>query len=400
MICHNRMIHSLKVGQLARCLAEYLNKQYFEDVFHAEEHIDVNIVEAACLAHDLGHPPFGHTGEKALRECYEEAVKDVEPFEGNAQTFRILTCLAVRSDMFNGLDLTRGTLNAILKYPWSWEQRQSNKWGYYEEDAEEFEWARAPLSEEEKGAKTVEAEVMDLADEISYAIHDVEDFFRAGFIPLERMVMLPDASDPTSTLTDEGESFISDFFERKDDLVAEKQGHLREVFRRMMENVPVSSPYHELDDDRASLRSWESHLIGKYIQKTKFCFDKPPGKRVVLSEEMHDELMLMKRLTSHYVIHKPSLRTQQKGQKRLIRKLFTFFYEELDKKNKRDTSLPPRCREVWRKFYKYKGWDDLEDKDRARLAADAVAGMTEPEALDVAHKLMGISPGSAFDPVY
>ena len=113
-----------------------------------------------------------------------------EGFEGNPQSFRIVTRLAVRyaEQTPPGLDLTRASLNAILKYPWLWEKEgdRNRKWGAYREDSDSFEWTR-DRTDLWDGQRSVEAELMNWADDITYAVHDLEDFYRAGLIPLERL---------------------------------------------------------------------------------------------------------------------------------------------------------------------------------------------------------------------
>lgn len=151
--------------------------------------IDADTVEAACLAHDLGHPPFGHIGESELKSQVEQRKADA--YEGNAQSFRIVTKLAVRSVEKNeqGLNLTRATLRAILKYPWTKSApahmpKSANKWGCYfsEQRLLEDAFRIGPA-----GTLSTEASIMDIADDITYAVHDVEDFVRAGLIPLDRV---------------------------------------------------------------------------------------------------------------------------------------------------------------------------------------------------------------------
>lgn len=188
-VFHNRLTHTLEVAQLARRLAEKLAEEQPELV-EVVGGIDAEVTEAAALAHDLGHPPFGHVAEAALDGLITDGLTIRDGFEGNAQTFRVVTKLSVRYADILGQDLTRATLNAILKYPWprgdeGWKQK---KFGAYASEEADFTWARQGQPDVAVGEKSPEAEIMDWADDIAYAVHDVEDFYRGGFIPLERLM--------------------------------------------------------------------------------------------------------------------------------------------------------------------------------------------------------------------
>jgi dGTPase len=187
-IFHNRLTHSLKVAQLGRRIAEKLIQQQPELAAEVVP-IHAEVVEAAGLAHDLGHPPFGHVAEMALKKA-AASVTDFEAFEGNPQSFRIVTKLSMRSFDHDGLNLTRATLNALLKYPWLREAAgdRSEKWGAYHSERDQFEWARRE-DVAAKDVKSAEAEIMDWADDIAYSVHDVEDFFKANLIPLDRLAV-------------------------------------------------------------------------------------------------------------------------------------------------------------------------------------------------------------------
>jgi dGTPase len=148
--------------------------------------VDPEIVEAACLAHDLGHPPFGHIAEDKLSELAKGNNVD-DGFEGNAQSFRIVTKLSVRKESPTGLDLTRASLNAILKYPWHHDaDEHPKKFGAYRTEKDDFAWARELLGADNR--KSAEAELMDFADDIAYSVHDMADFYQAGRIPLDRLL--------------------------------------------------------------------------------------------------------------------------------------------------------------------------------------------------------------------
>lgn len=167
----NRLTHSLEVAQIGRKIAGAIG-------------CNQDIVEAACLVHDIGHPPFGHNGEYMLNKLS----KNIGGFEANAQTLRILTRLESRFlDSKNnsvGLNLTRGILNASCKYPWEKNNAPNNKvqkFGVYKDDIKIFNWIRRYSK---KRKICIEAEIMDLSDDIAYSIHDLEDGVLLGIIDL------------------------------------------------------------------------------------------------------------------------------------------------------------------------------------------------------------------------
>ena len=172
-VIHNRLTHSLKVGRMGRGLAERLIKR-FPQIAIEIGGIDPDAVEAAGLAHDIGHPPFGHDAESelnALISC-EVAGGNVDGFQSNAQSFRVVTKLAVRNieESKPGLNLSCATLNAMLKYPWGEDNAnpEQPKWGIYRTEKADFAWARRPIKYL-GNARTVEAEIMNLADDIAYS---------------------------------------------------------------------------------------------------------------------------------------------------------------------------------------------------------------------------------------
>lgn len=197
---HNRLTHSLEVSQLSRRLAK-LELEH-NSAIAKELHLAPDIAEAAGLAHDLGHPPFGHVGEEALDKLlrsYKHPLIDngnphfVGGFEGNAQTFRVLGVLSVANNpiagegVLRGMNLTRATYASVIKYPWAREagDPEGQKFNIYRQkgDMEVFQWVMGDVKEM---FRTPECEIMDYADDVIYSILDVCDFVRRARINLRK----------------------------------------------------------------------------------------------------------------------------------------------------------------------------------------------------------------------
>ena len=389
-IFHTRQQHTYKVAQIGRRLAEYsLRTQQDAAALHG---LDPEVVEAACLAHDLGHPPFGHAAETELdlivtdpRPCggtLEDAAHD--GYEGNAQTFRILTKLAVRYGKESpGLDLTRATLAATLKYPWLRDRthpKKEIKWSAYASEEKEFLWVRENCRE---GFKTAEAELMDWADDIAYSVHDLEDFHRVGVISWKEIV-----AGSTSDGVLKG---AVDAWRKDPHVPADAQARLKGALERIKRKVAffpaiTDQIYDGSREQRRQLRNFCSQLIGNYVRAASLN-ETLHGPAVIIQETASDEVFLLKYFARHYVIGLPALHAQQFGQKRVIRDLFQIFLAEGKAENFK--LFPARLRYIW---------EDNADKP-ARLAADCIATLTENEAYQLHHRLTGTNSGLVLDPI-
>lgn len=391
-VFHNRLTHTLQVAQVGRRLAEKLHIKQ-KDLVEFYGGISPDVVEAACLAHDLGHPPFGHLAESVLNKMAGEPAGG---FEGNAQSFRIVTELAFRSEAYNGLNLTWQTLEAILKYPWTFAARPDKdikKWGAYDSEIVAFQHA---TGQESAGPvrQSPSAEIMDWADDLTYAIHDIEDFYRAGIVPLHALR----PPDPGSAPDAERNRFLEYICTRKHRIPALatlEKSEIDKIFANLLlPHFSLDKPYEGTRDDRARLRSFTSILVGRYINGLQLKESSPGQKTVSIDLGYECEIAILKQLTWCYVIEAPALAVQQHAQKQVIKTLFSVFMHETRANPSR--LLPAYYRERLKLIKK-----DQEDYtvSAKRMVVDLIAGMTEFQALSLYQRLHGITQSSAMDKV-
>lgn len=396
-VFHTRLAHTLKVAQVGRRLAQkYLSDQPEESKALG---VDPEVVEAACLAHDLGHPPFGHAGEKVLNELVLAAGNE-DGFEGNAQSFRVLTKVAVRFEENDGLDLTRATLAACIKYPWSRDSnhpKKSKKWGFYTTDVADFNFARASHAGEQK---TAEAEIMDWADDIAYSVHDLEDFHRCGAIPWRAIFPKDDNSQTEHRLAEVVKSAQDSWSDKPEDA----EGRLRRAYRRLQRifetNVAelVSETYESSREQRYQLRYITSFMISRYFagMTLRIPADQIADSCVEFDTDLQDEIVILKQIIRYYIIGSPNLMAQQRGQERILRQLFKDLFEDC-------------CRASGPKYFPKKfhylnevtrSEEYADDNSRlARVVSDAICMMTEAEAIALHGRLRGTLSGSVLDPI-
>lgn len=339
----NRLTHSLEVAQVARDLSRALGS-----------HPD--IAETAALAHDLGHPPFGHNGERAL----DGLARECGGFEGNAQTLRLLTRLEAKTfdgdGRSVGLNLTRATLDACTKYPWPrGEGHAAEKFGVYQDDLPVFGWMR-------RGAigqrRCLEAQVMDLADDVAYSVHDVEDGVVARRIDLTRI-------DAEAV----GETVRSWYLPQiTDDELAAAAGRLRSV------GSWPSAAYDGTRRSQAALKNLTSDLIGRFcgaVQEATFAAHPGPFVRyradLVLPESTLVEIALLKGIASHYVMQASDRLTIMATQRELLAELVTRLLA------REGVDLDPAYAEDWNRA--------ADDAGRVRAVIDQVAALTDAGAV-------------------
>ena len=398
-VFHNRLTHSLEVAQVGRRLAEKLSKEH-RALCDKSGGVDPDVVESACMAHDLGHPPFGHVAEVTLDELARHGAdhaQGTEPigdladgFEGNPQSFRIVTKLAFRSTQTVGLNLTRATLNAILKYPWmrGTAGKKYRKWGAYQTEEDQFRFARA-LNLPGDEHQSIEAAIMDWADDITYSVHDLEDFYRARLIPLHILVSDRNERQRFYTAT-EGRLSRQEAMKS-----ADFEQHVR-AFDPFLDSVPLSESYKATQDQRSALRSFTAGLIARYVTNTKLV-EKSEGTLLEIAAGFKREVKMLKQLTWHYVIDNPALATQQYGQRRIIKELFKIFREVAGSDDYRHV-LPASSREQVESLDAVASSSERE-RNVTRIVVDLIASMTEKHALGMHHRLTGVSLGSALDQV-
>jgi len=358
-----RLTHSLEVAQVGRELGRALG-------------CDPDVVDTACLSHDLGHPPFGHNGESALNDI----AHDIGGFEGNAQTLRLLTRLEPKvvapDGTPAGLNLTRASLDASCKYPWQAVDapvingRRTSKFGAYEDDLPIFDWVRdnAPA-----GQTCIEAQVMDLADDISYSVHDVEDAVVAGHFQLRWM----DNPDHRARVVG---------YTRQWYLPQADPAEVDEALSRL-EKTAVW--VREADGSRksmAALKNMTSQLIGRFCQSaleaTRAVYGPDPLTRyngqLVVPDETTMEIAVMKGLATTFVMTTDHRQPIYERQQEVLRALVSALSASGDK------YLEPMFAADWRAA----GNDDA----RFRVIIDQVASLTDGSALSLHERLVGSLP--------
>ena len=335
-----------------------------------ESDIDPDVCEAAGLAHDLGHAPFGHIGEETLDQVLRSFDRDRGGYEGNPQSFRIATRLGTsdsdpgKVDGDLGFNLTRRTLNAIFKYPWIEgegpnPQKIPAKCGAYKCDIEAFDWVR---SHSKSTARTIEAEIMDWADDITFAVHDLMDFYQAGKIPL-------DAINSSAGGSKELNAFIDSTFARNKQLDAERNRY-ETALKRILEYISFEQRFEGTRAQRETIWKNSTLLITRFLTQMEL-HTSAGAKRLVIAQEGKDEVKMLKEFTWHYVILHHDLAMQQHGQKHMLK---TVLEELLERSREQDkwSVFPPLTR------HRLSAADE-KSESIGRVVVDHVASMSDLE---------------------
>jgi dGTPase len=357
-----RLTHSLECAQIGRELGAALG-------------CDPDLVDAACLAHDLGHPPFGHNGESALA-----ALADVGGalacggFEGNAQSLRLLTRLEPKVPGA-GLNLTRATLDAAIKYPWFPEpvtaaaHAQENvtlhlpaKYGAYKSDLAAFEWIRAGAPARRR---CLEAQVMDWADDVAYSVHDVEDGLQAGLISMK------DLSDQSERARVSAVALAHYCTPEWDVTAAE----LETVFTEFMRLECWQFSFDGGPASLAAAKNLTSELVGRLCQAaedgTRTVAGSAPLSRYAADLEVPRrqllECALLKAVAAHYVMTRKDAVAEQAREREVITEL------ALAVERGAPATLDPVFQPAWDAA--------ANDQEQRRVIIDQLASLTDTSAL-------------------
>ena len=351
-----RLTHSLECAQIGRELGAALG-------------CDPDLIDAACLAHDIGHPPFGHNGESALAVLAGSGGElACGGFEGNAQSLRLLTRLEPKVPGA-GLNLTRATLDAALKYPWV---GSAGKYGAYESDRAVFSWIRRGAPD---ARRCLEAQVMDWADDVAYSVHDVEDGLHAGLVSLPALASGSERAEVARLAL---ASYCQPSW-------AANVAELEAIFAEFM-----ALPFWQFTFDGgfaalAAAKNLTSELVGRFcyateratleraanesaaVRLTRYAADLVVPRRQLL------ECALLKAVAARYVMGREGAAAQQEGERSLIGELTLAVYRG------GPATLDPVLRPSWAAA--------ASEAERRRVVIDQVASLTDTSAIAWHHRL-------------
>ena len=355
----NRLTHSLEVAQVGRELGASLG-------------LDPDVVDTACLAHDLGHPPFGHNGERALNDW----AGDIGGFEGNAQTLRLLTRIEPKvygdDGRSYGLNLTRASLDASCKYPWPRSQgvpdpSGRSKYGFYDDDTAAFEWLRAGAPDRQR---CIEAQVMDLSDDIGYSVHDFEDAIVNGYVDVTAL----GARVNHDELVDAMFEWIGGELDH---------GELIAAFDRLDNLDAWLDRWDGSRQAQGRLKNLTSQLIGRFAgaatQATRAAFPQSNlvrfGADIVVPREIQAEIAVLKGIVAAFVMSTNARRPIYAQQRDILSELADVLLGTAPLNL--DTGFTADWNEA------------TTDEQRKRAVVDQVASLTDQSAMAWHERLVG-----------
>jgi dGTPase len=345
-----RLSHSLECAQVGRELGAALGA-------------DPDLMEGACLAHDIGHPPFGHNGEEALNQIADSC----GGFEGNAQSLRLLIRLEAKTVLPDGksigLNLTRASLDAATKYPWG-RVKDAKKFGVYEDDLEIFNWYRTGI---ESGKTSMEAQIMDWSDDVAYSVHDLEDSLVSGQVKLDQLNI-----DLPKLFTVAKQMYLADITE------AEMQ-----IALSSLQKLSCWPRYYDgTHRSLARLKDLASQLIGRFAQAAEVATQEKYGDgdltrysaNLVVPRAQRVEVALLKSMAGHYVINADDSQIRYAEQQKLLTELVEAILE----------SAPATLEGFF-----LQDWQQAQtDQQRLRVVIDQVASLTDPGAVALHTRLI------------
>lgn len=441
-VVHNRLTHTIKVTAVARAIAVRLEQAFGTETLDALGGLHHVVAQAAACSHDLGHPPFGHLGEQVLDRIARERFGLADGFEGNAQTFRVLTELEVHGPGDEGLNLTNAVRASVLKYPWGrfhWPDPHprhlaetprgarpdhtggSSKFNAYVPDLDEMIAVRAAFPTVRPDQQTLDCAVMDLADDVAYSLHDLEDFHRSGVLQFsavsgefrswaqraDRLAMVSD--EELFAAGDEpgcGLETLRRRLARRDDWIFDDEAFLDAVLRvgeEFVEGV-LALPYDGSMAGDRSLSGFTSVWIDDLVESVRLVPDPPVrGSSVALSPDAWHRVQVLKFIHQHFVLHRPDLALMQRGQASVVRQVVEAFdawlTDDLDRRRapRRLLDLVATATEGYaRVAHEHPEWlddqassTDVVRMGRGRGIIDFVAGLTDHQAEATASRLRG-----------
>lgn len=363
-----RLTHSIEVAQIGRSLCDRLNRT--SPLLGPEFYLDADLVEAVCLSHDIGHPPFGHTGERTLHRL----MQPYGGFEGNAQTLRILSTILFGPD--RGMNPTRALMDGVLKYKTLHGEvaDQRNHFLYADQAplldfvmaGRDFPEALVP-GKARNGFRSIECRLMDWADDTAYSLNDIADGIQAGFIQIDRI----ERWAAGQSLTEAQSALVGELLE------AIRRGRVESTVGKKIGRFIGAAELEEVNDPGAHL----SDLSARHRH------------RLAIEPDVEEECALYKSLALDLVFRSQQLQQLDRKSDYILTRLFGVFaelyivperpgrghYHLLSEEEERLVFAQP------------------DEASRARVVCDVLAKMTDGIASRTYRRLFDADFGSIVD---